>query len=108
MALVLLLDQFDTRLRSHQEVSRILRQPVLGRIPRFPPGTGEPTEMMVAISDPQQTGDQEATLRVEYIYQDRNEAQLMYLEKGAAGWKITRADGDERVKTMIPYGTPVK
>jgi hypothetical protein len=64
--------------------------------------------MGVAVSDPQNITDLEAKVRVEYIYQDRNEAQTMYLEKGPAGWKISRADSDERVKTLIPYGTPVK
>ncbi|HEV3333447.1 MAG TPA: hypothetical protein VG096_20830 [Bryobacteraceae bacterium] len=62
----------------------------------------------VAVSDPETTSDGQAKVRVEYIYQDRNEAQTMYLEKGAHGWKINRADSDERVKTLIPYGTPVK
>ena len=62
----------------------------------------------VAVSDPEKTTDQEAKVHVEYIYQDRNEAQTMYLERGPSGWKILRADGDERVKTLIPYGTPVK
>jgi hypothetical protein len=62
----------------------------------------------VAVSDPETTADGQAKVRVEYIYQDRNEAQTMYLEKGPRGWKINRADSDERVKTLIPYGTPVK
>ena len=62
----------------------------------------------VAVSDPQKITDQEAKVRVEYVFQDRNEAQTMYLEKSANGWKIARADSDERVKTLIPYGTPVK
>jgi len=62
----------------------------------------------VAVSDPEKTTDGEAKVRVEYIYQDRNEAQTMYLERSSRGWKIARADGDERVKTLIPYGTPVK
>jgi hypothetical protein len=62
----------------------------------------------VAVSDPQNITDLEAKVRVEYVYQDRNEAQTMYLEKGPTGWKISRADSDERVKTLIPYGTPVK
>ena len=62
----------------------------------------------VALADPQPLGDREASVRVEYVYQDRNEAQTMYLEKDAAGWKITRVDGTERVKTLIPYGTPVE
>jgi uncharacterized protein YqeY len=62
----------------------------------------------VAVSEPQKMTDSEATVRVEYIYQDRNEAQTMYLEKGPKGWKISGADSDEQVKTLIPYGTPVK
>jgi hypothetical protein len=62
----------------------------------------------VAISEPQTLTDREVKVRVEYVYQDRNEAQTMYLEKGAAGWKIARVDGVERVKTLVPYGTPVQ
>ena len=62
----------------------------------------------IAVSDPETMSDTEVKLRVEYIYQDRNEAQMMYLEKVPTGWKIARADSDERVKTLIPYGTPVK
>jgi hypothetical protein len=62
----------------------------------------------VAVSDPQKITDLEAKVRVEYIYQDRNEVQMVYLEKGPDGWKISRVDSDERVQTLIPYGTPVK
>ena len=62
----------------------------------------------VALSDPQRITDSEEKVRVEYIYQDRNEAQMMYLEKGPGSWRISRVDGDERVTTLIPYGTPVK
>ena len=62
----------------------------------------------VAISEPQTLTDHEVKVRLEYVYQDRNEAQVLYLEKGAAGWKITRVDGAERVKTLVPYGTPVQ
>jgi|SRR5579871_1172288 len=62
----------------------------------------------IAVSDPQKITDLQAKVRVEYVYQDRNEAQTMYLEKGPGGWRISRADDDERVKTLIPYGTPVK
>ena len=62
----------------------------------------------VATSDPENISDQEAKLRVEFIYQDRNEAQTMYLEKRSGAWKIARADAGERVPTLIPYGTPVK
>jgi hypothetical protein len=62
----------------------------------------------IAISEPQPLTDREVKVRVEYVYQDRNEAQLMYLEKTAGGWKISRVDGTERVKTLVPYGTPVQ
>jgi hypothetical protein len=62
----------------------------------------------IAISEPQQLTDREVKVRVEYVYQDRNEAQMMFLEKNAAGWKIARVEGTERVKTLVPYGTPVQ
>lgn len=62
----------------------------------------------VAISEPQPLTDREMKVRVEYVYQDRNEAQTMYLEKQPDGWKIARVDGAERVKTLVPYGTPVQ
>ena len=61
-----------------------------------------------AVSEPQVLGDREVKVRVEYVYQDRNEAQAVILEKAGGDWKITRVDGSERLKTLIPYGTPVK
>ena len=62
----------------------------------------------VAIAEPQAITDREVKVRVEYVYQDRNEAQWMYLEKAPGGWKIARVDGAERAKTLVPYGTPVQ
>jgi hypothetical protein len=62
----------------------------------------------VAVMAPENINDREAKARVEYVYQDRNEAQNMYLEKTATGWKITRVETAQRVKTLVPYGTPVK
>ena len=62
----------------------------------------------MAVSDPQKITDQQAKVRVEYIYQDRNEVQMVYLEKGPDGWKISRVDSDERIRTLIPYDTPIK
>jgi hypothetical protein len=62
----------------------------------------------VAISEPQQLTDTQVKVRVEYVYQDRNEAQLMYLEKQSGAWKITQVNSTERVKTLVPYGTPVQ
>ncbi|MBK5292486.1 MAG: hypothetical protein JJE04_12525 [Acidobacteriia bacterium] len=62
----------------------------------------------IAINEPQTLTDREVKLRVEYVFQDRNEIQFFYLEKQAKDWKIARLDSAERVKTLIPYGTPVQ
>jgi hypothetical protein len=62
----------------------------------------------IALSEAQPLTEREVKLRVEYVYQDRNEAQWMYLEKLGDEWKIARMDAVERVKTIIPYGTPVE
>jgi hypothetical protein len=62
----------------------------------------------VAVMDPQPQSEREVKVRVEYVYQDRNEAQLYYLEKARDGWKIAKVETAERVKTVIPYGTPVQ
>ena len=62
----------------------------------------------IAIMEPQQQPDGQMQLRVEYVYQDRNEAQFFYLAKAFGGWKITRVENSERVKTLLPYGTPVQ
>lgn len=62
----------------------------------------------IAITEPQQLTDREVKVRVEFVYQDRNEVQFMYLEKSGRQWKIARVDGAERIKTLVPYGTPVQ
>ena len=62
----------------------------------------------IAISEPQPLTDTQVKVRVEYVYQDRNEAQTMFLEKQGGIWKITQVEGAERVKTLVPYGTPVQ
>ena len=46
-------------------------------------------------------------LQVEYVFADRNEVQIYYLEKAGDRWKIARVDGTQRIETLIPYGTPV-
>jgi hypothetical protein len=62
----------------------------------------------IAVMEPQPQPDGQVELRVEYIYQDRNEAQFFFLARTADGWKISRVETSERVKTLIPYGTPVQ
>jgi hypothetical protein len=62
----------------------------------------------IAVMGPEPLSEREVKVRVEYVYQDRNEAQLFYLEKERSGWTISRVEPAERVKTVIPYGTPVQ
>jgi hypothetical protein len=62
----------------------------------------------LALQDPEQLTDREVRVRVEYVYEDRNEVQQIYLEKTAGQWKISRVDAAERIKTIVPYGTPVQ
>ena len=61
----------------------------------------------IAINEPERASADNVRVRVEYVYQDRNEAQCFYLEKAASDWTITGADNTERVPTLVPYGTPV-
>ena len=62
----------------------------------------------VALHDPQTLTDREVKVRVEYVFADRNEVQFVYLEKSGSSWKVSRVDAAERIKTLVPYGTPVR
>ena len=62
----------------------------------------------VAINEPQKLTEREVKARVEYVYADRNEVQNMFLVKVGEVWKIERLEEAERVKTLVPYGTPVR
>lgn len=62
----------------------------------------------IAVIEPQALSDREVKARVEYVYEDRNEVQFFYLENSRQGWKISRVESAERVKTLVPYGTPVQ
>jgi len=62
----------------------------------------------VAVMPPEALSDREVKLRVEYVYQDRNEVQTLYLEKAGNAWRIARLETAERIKTLVPYGTPVE
>jgi hypothetical protein len=61
----------------------------------------------IAINEPVLTSGSDAEVRVEYVYADRNEAQQMFLEKAGGDWTIRGVDAAVRVKTLVPYGTPV-
>lgn len=62
----------------------------------------------VAVMDPEPVGEGAVKLRVEYVYQDRNEAQTLSLIRVGEQWKIAQVDVAGRVRTLIPYGTPVQ
>jgi hypothetical protein len=62
----------------------------------------------IAVMEPQPQPDGQVEFRVEYVYQDRSEAQFLFLTMTPDGWKISRVETAERVKTIIPYGTPVQ
>jgi len=61
----------------------------------------------IAVSGIRQISDSEAELQLEYVFQDRNEVQSIRLERQSGRWKIVRVDSAERIKTLVPYGTPV-
>lgn len=61
----------------------------------------------IAIAEPQTLSGGEVEVRVEFVYQDRNEAQRFLLAESAGEWTITRVSAAERVETPVPYGTPV-
>ena len=61
----------------------------------------------VAVSPPQMASPSEGRISVEYVYQDRNEVQQVHVRLVGKQWKIFRVDSAERIKTLVPYGTPV-
>lgn len=62
----------------------------------------------VAVTAPETTAPNQVRVRVEYVYQDRNEAQVMQMEKRGAAWKIVDVSSSDRIRTIVPYGTPVE
>ncbi len=56
--------------------------------------------------EPEESGN-DAQVRVEYVYADRNEVQQIFLERVDEIWKIARVSEIQRVETPVPYGTPV-
>lgn len=60
----------------------------------------------IAMNAPEESGE-EAQVRVEYVYADRNEVQQIFLQRIGESWKIARVSEIQRVETPVPYGTPV-
>jgi len=61
----------------------------------------------IAINEPEETAENAVKVRIEYVYEDRNEAQTLYLDRLDGDWKIVEVDDAQRVPTVVEYGTPV-
>ncbi len=62
----------------------------------------------VAIQEPQPGADNELRVRVEFVYADRNEAQIYYLRQASGSWRIEHQENSQGVPAAVPYGTPVE
>ena len=63
--------------------------------------------MGIAVNEPQALSESEMQVRVEYVFRDRNEIQVLYLSKTPGGWKISRVDSAEHIEAKTPYGVPI-
>jgi hypothetical protein len=61
----------------------------------------------VALSVTENPTPNDARVRVEYVYAERNEVQDVYLRKDQGKWTIFKVAGSEQIKTLIPFGTRV-
>jgi hypothetical protein len=62
----------------------------------------------VAVRSPRMSSSLEAEIPVEYVYEDRNELQQVFVKKVGGVWKVERVESAERIKTLVPYGAPVE
>jgi hypothetical protein len=61
----------------------------------------------VAVTVTDRSSENEAEVRVEYVYSNRNEVQSVYLKKEGDRWKVLKVGGSEQIETLIPFGTTV-
>jgi hypothetical protein len=61
----------------------------------------------IAVSDLEQPDAQTASLRVEFVYRGKSEAQKHHFKLVNGQWQIERVDGGEQIPLPIPYGTGV-
>ncbi|MCW5977963.1 MAG: DUF4878 domain-containing protein [Bryobacteraceae bacterium] len=62
----------------------------------------------IAITEPETLSADEASVRVEFVYKDRTEAQTMRLRRIGGVWRIAQLDPAARAETVVPYGAPVQ
>ncbi len=58
----------------------------------------------IAVSDLEQVNEQTATLKVEFVFRGKNEAQKHRFRLVDGKWKIDGVETAARIKTLIPYG----
>ena len=59
----------------------------------------------IAVSDLEQINEQTATLKVEFVFRGKNEAQKHHFKLTDGKWQIDAVETAERLKILIPYGT---
>ncbi len=60
----------------------------------------------IAVSDLEQANEQSATLKVEFVFRGKNEAQKHHFKLADGKWTIDAVDDAQRLKVLIPYGAP--
>lgn len=61
----------------------------------------------IAVSEFEQLAAQTATLRVEFVYRDKSEAEKYHFKLLNGRWRIESVDGSESITLRIPYGAGV-
>lgn len=61
----------------------------------------------IAVRGKQQRAPDSVLVLVDLTFADGQEAQRFLVERQGIGWKITRIEGEQRRRSLIPYGTPV-
>jgi hypothetical protein len=61
----------------------------------------------VAVTVTDRPSPEEAQVRVDYVYSDRNEVQKLYLKREGERWRILKVAGSEQTESLFPFGSGV-
>jgi hypothetical protein len=89
-----------------QQIEQAIKESGKAQFARYLTGQSSSFQS-VALSVTDQPSDEDARLRVEYVYVNRNEVQNFQLKKSAGRWRIVSISGTDQIKTLIPFGTAV-
>jgi hypothetical protein len=89
-----------------QQIEQVIKESGKAQFARYLTGQSSSFQS-VALAVTDQPSDEEARLRVEYVYVNRNEVQNFQLKRTAGRWRIVSISGTDQIKTLIPYGTAV-